>query len=136
MRVRSTASAKRPGSSRSPAQAASITPGVNSKRDRKQHNLARKQHREDAVGEQPRRVGSALLAHPRISRHESGIERAFGKNRAKMIGQPQRDEKSVGHRPRAEHAASMMSRRNPVTRETSVRPPTVRKPLITDALLD
>jgi hypothetical protein len=39
----------------------------------------------------------------RVGRHVGGIERAFGEQRAEMIGQPQRDEKSVGHRPGAKH---------------------------------
>ena len=76
---------------------------MNRSATRKQHNLAREQQREDAVGEQPRGIGAALLAHPRIGRHEGGIERAFGENRAEMVGQPQRDEKSIGDRPRAQH---------------------------------
>ena len=33
----------------------------------------------------------------RIGRHEGGVERALGKDRAKMIGQAQRHEEGVGH---------------------------------------
>src|SRR6187402_1062658 len=43
----------------------------------------------------------------RIGRHEGGVEGALGEDRAKMIGQPQRDEKSVrdraGAKNRGEH---------------------------------
>ena len=50
------------------------------------------------------RAGSrtALLADARIGRHEGGVERALGEDRAEMIGQAQRDEKRVGHRAGAE----------------------------------
>ena len=39
----------------------------------------------------------------RIGRNERGVEGALGENRAKMIGQAQRHEKCVRHRPRAEN---------------------------------
>ena len=61
-----------------------------------------KQQREDAVGEQLRRRLAALAMDMGIGRHEGGVEGAFGEDRAEMIGQPQRDEKRVGHGPRAE----------------------------------
>ena len=67
-----------------------------------QDDLRAKQQREDAVGEQPRR-GFALAVKMRVGRHERGVEGALGENRAKMIGQPQRHEKRVRHRPRAEN---------------------------------
>ena len=66
-------------------------------RDRQQHDLARQQQREDAVGEQPGALRAALLADAGIGRHEGGVEGALGENRAEMIGQPQRDKKGVGH---------------------------------------
>ena len=103
MRVSSTASAKRPGSSAKPGASSEITAGVKSERDREQHDLAREQQREDAVGEQLGRIGAALLADARIGRHEGGVERALGEDRAEMIGQPQRDEEGVGDRAGAEH---------------------------------
>ena len=71
-------------------------------RDREQHRLHDEQQREDAVGEQLRRVGAGLLADARIGGHEGGVERAFGEDRAEMIGQPQRHEEGVGDRARAE----------------------------------
>ena len=46
--------------------------------------------------------GAALVADARIGRHEGGIEGAFGKDGAKMIGQPERDEERVGDRAGAE----------------------------------
>ena len=48
-----------------------------------------------------------------IGRHERGVEGAFGEDRPEMIGQPQRDEKRVGHRTRAENR-----REHDVARET------------------
>ena len=48
----------------------------------------------------PARSAPALLADAGIGRHEGGIEGALGENGAEMIGQPQRDEKGVGHRAR------------------------------------
>ena len=104
MRVSSTASAKRPGSLAKPGASSAITAGVNSERNRQQHDLAGEQQREDAVGEQlapdQRRPS---LADARIGRHEGGVEGAFGEDRAEMIGQPQRDEEGIGDRPGAEH---------------------------------
>ena len=49
------------------------------------------------------RVGAALLADAGIGRHERRVERAFGEDRAEMIGQPQRHEEGVGDRSGAEH---------------------------------
>ena len=76
---------------------------MNSQSHRQQHDLARQQQREDAVGEQAGALGAALLADARIGRHEGGVERALGEDGAEMVGQPQRDEEGVGHRPGAEH---------------------------------
>ena len=39
----------------------------------------------------------------RIGRHERRIEGAFGEDRAEVIGQPQRHEKRVRHRPGPEY---------------------------------
>ena len=79
-----------------------------------------KQQGEDAVGEQLRRRLAALAMDMRIGRHERRVEGALGENRPEMIGQPQRHEKRVRHRPAPRIAASMMSRANPVSRESSV----------------
>ena len=67
-------------------------------RDGEQHGLHRNHQREDAVGEQLGRVRPVLGADARIGRHEGGVEGALGKDRAEMIGQPQRDEEGVGDR--------------------------------------
>ena len=102
MRVRSTASAKRPGSRAKPGASTSITAGVNSSANGQQHDLARQQQREDPVGEQPGARWPALLADARIGRHEGGVEGALGENGAEMVGQPEGDKKGVGHRTGAE----------------------------------
>ena len=70
--------------------------------DHQQNQLRGKQQREDAVGEQSRRCLAALAVDMGIGRHEGGVEGAFGEDRAKMIGQPQRHEERVRHRPGAE----------------------------------
>ena len=70
-------------------------------RHHQQHHLRGEQQREDAVGEHFCR-GFALAVNMRIGRHERGVERAFGKDRAEMIGQPQRHEERVRHRTGAE----------------------------------
>ena len=103
MRVSSTASEKRPGSLASPGASRPTTAGMNSKGEREQHDLGRQHQREDAVGEQAHRGNAVLLADARIGRHESGVEGAFGEDRAEMIGQPQRDEEGVRDRPGAQH---------------------------------
>ena len=64
--------------------------------------MREKQQREDAVGEQPRRRRAALTADMGIGRNECRIEGAFGEDGAKMIGQPQRHEERVRHRPGTE----------------------------------
>ena len=103
MRVSSTASAKRPGSSRKARRQHVDHRRREHQRHRQQHDLAREQQREDAVGEKSRARGAALLADAGIGRHEGGVEGAFGEDRAEMIGQAQRHEKGVGHRPGAQH---------------------------------
>ncbi len=60
-----------------------------------------------------RRCRAALSRHMGIGRDESGIERAFGENGAEVIGQPQRHEEGVGHRPGAKDR-----REHDVARET------------------
>ena len=80
-----------------------MTVGVKMSATASSTSWRREQQREDAVGEQPRRIGAALRADARIGRHEGRVERAFGEDRAEMIGQPQRDEEGVRHRPGAEH---------------------------------
>ena len=70
--------------------------------DHEQDHGDEKQQREDAVGEQSRRRRAALTADVGIGRHECGIEGAFGEDGAKMIGQPQRHEERVRHRPGTE----------------------------------
>ena len=65
--------------------------------------MHREQQGKDAVGKQPCRIGALLRADAGIGRHKGGIEGTLGKNRAEMIGQPQRHEEGVRDRPGAEH---------------------------------
>ncbi len=71
-------------------------------REREQHRFCGDQHGEDAVGEQARRVGAALVADPRIGRDERRVECALGEDGAEMVRQAQRDEERIGHRAGAE----------------------------------
>ncbi len=71
-------------------------------REREQHGLHGDQHGEDAVGEQARRVGAALVADSRIGGNERRVERALGEDGAEMVRQPQRDEEGIGDRAGAE----------------------------------
>ena len=82
--------------------------------------MRQKQQREDAVGEQPRRGLPALAMDMGIGRDEGGVESAFGKDRTKMVGQPQRTKNASATGPAPRIAASMMSRAKPVNRESSV----------------
>ena len=50
----------------------------------------------------PADVLATLAVDMGVGRHEGGIERALGKDRAEMIGQAKRHEKRVRHRTRAE----------------------------------
>ena len=68
-----------------------------------QNHLRQKQQREDAIGEQPRRDLAALAVDMGIGRHERGVERALGKDRPEMIGQPERHEKRIRDRAGAEN---------------------------------
>ena len=67
-------------------------------RERQQHDLRREQQREDAVAEYLGRVLPLLGANARIGGDERGVERAFGEDRAEMVGQAKGDEKGVGDR--------------------------------------
>ena len=78
-----------------------------------QHHLRQEQQREDAVGEQLRRSFALLTMDMRVSRHERGIERALGENRAEVIGQAEGDEERVRHGACAEDR-----RQHDVARET------------------
>ena len=114
MRVRSTASAKRSGSLRKARRQHVDHRRRENKRDRQQHDLARQQQRENAVGEQPGALRPALLANAGIGRHEGGIEGALGEDGAEMVGQPQRHEKGVGRgsgaEDRGQHDVARQSR--------------------------
>ena len=68
------------------------------KRHGEQQRLGGKQHREDAVGKQPRRGAAAFAANARIGRNEGGIEGALGEDGAKMIGQAQGDKERIRYR--------------------------------------
>ncbi len=72
-------------------------------RKRQQHNLDEQQARSDFVGEVVRLLLPILLQAARVSRNESGGERALGEDRAEMIGQPEGDEKRIRDRTRAKH---------------------------------
>ena len=81
----------------------SITPGVNSSATASSttwlaNSSVKMRSANSAAGST-----AVLLANARIGRHEGGVERAFGEDRAEMIGQPQRDEERVRDRARAEH---------------------------------
>ena len=102
IRVSEIASSPRAGSSLNPGARMAITSGMNNQATTSSIDLRGKQQREDAVGEQSGRR-FALAVQMRIGRHEGGVEGALGEDRAKMIGQPQRHEERVRHRPRAEN---------------------------------
>ena len=76
--------------------------GREQQRPAEQQDLAGQQQRQDTVGKQPGPLRPVLLADAGIGRHEGGVERALGENRAEMVGQAQRHEKGVGHRSRAQ----------------------------------
>ncbi len=103
MRVSVTASVETRRVIAKPGRQQPITAGVNSKRNREQHDLARQQHCKDAVAEQFCGIGPALLADARVGRHEGGRECALGKDRAEMVRQAERDEERIRDRSRAEH---------------------------------
>ena len=88
MRVSSTASAKCCGSREKPGASSSIACGVNSSASASSTSFGGEQQRENAIGEQLRRLGAAFAANARIGRNEGGVKRAFREDRAKMIGQP------------------------------------------------
>ena len=126
MRVSSTASAKRSAVLREAGRQHRDHRRREDERDREQHGLHDDQQREDAVGEQLRGIGAGLLADARIGRHEGGVERTLGEDRAEMIGQPHATKKASAIGPAPRMAASTMSRPKPVRRDSSVKPPTVK----------
>ena len=81
--------------------------------DHQQDGLHSEKQRENAIGEElgGRRI---LIIEMRISRNESGIERAFRKDRSEMIGETKCDEECVSNRARAkncgEHDVARKSR--------------------------
>ena len=98
-------------------------------RHRQQHDLARQQQRENAVGEQCGALRPALLADAGIGRNERGIEGAFGENGAEMVGQPQRHKEGIRRRSRAEDggehdvahkAGDAREQRQPADREDAI----------------
>ncbi len=103
MRVRSTASAKRPGSSAKPGASSAITAGVKASAIASSTTWLSSSSVNTRSRKQTRRVGTALLADARIGRHEGGVEGALREDRAEMIGQPQRHEERIGDRPGAQH---------------------------------
>ena len=120
---------------RSPAPAAEITAGVKisataSSTTCTMNSSVKMRSANSFDGSAPR-----LLADARIGRHEGGVERALGEDRAEMIGQPQRHEEGVGDGPAPRMAASTMSRAKPVMRDSSVKPPTVKMRPIIGALV-
>ena len=102
MRVSSIASAKRAGSSRKPGASSAITPGVKSSASASSTIWLASSSVKTRSANSFAGVGAVLRADARIGRHEGGVERTLGEDRAEMIGQPQRDEERVGDRPGAE----------------------------------
>jgi hypothetical protein len=77
--------------------------GREQQREREQRGLHGDQHGEDAIGEQARGVGAALVADARIGGNERRVERPFREDGAEMVRQPQRDEERIGDRAGAEN---------------------------------
>ena len=71
-------------------------------RKHEQQRLHDQEQREDAVSELPCGRIARAAAQMRIGRHECRVERAFGEDGPKMIGQPLRDHERVRQRPGAE----------------------------------
>ena len=69
-------------------------------------------------------------ADARIGRHEGGVERALGEDRAEMVGQPERHEERVGDRPGAEHRRQHDVAQKAGDAREQRKPPTVRMRLI------
>ena len=101
IRVSEIASSPRTGSAENPGARIAIDLRHEQPCDHQQHDLRAEQQGKNAVGEQLRRFFASAVQMG-IGRHERGVERAFGKDRAEVIGQPQRHEERVGHRSRAE----------------------------------
>ncbi len=102
MRVRSIASAKRSGSALKPGASTEITAGVNTSAIASSTTCTATISVKMRSANSLAGVRPVLGADARIGRHEGGVERAFGEDRAEMVGQPQRDEEGVGDRPRAQ----------------------------------
>ena len=69
-------------------------------RQQQQYDLGAEQQGKDTIGEQFR-GWFALPVKLGVGRHERGVEGAFRENRPEMVGQAQRHEKRVRHRPGA-----------------------------------
>ncbi len=67
----------------------------------KQHEIDGDQSRSDLVGEELGGGEPRLFERARVSRDEGRGERPFGEDGAEMVGEAERDEKGVGHGPRA-----------------------------------
>ena len=102
MRVSSIASVKPPGILVKARRQKPDDRGHERQRGHEQHQLHGQHQCEDPVGEQLGGFRAAGLADARIGRDKGGIEGALGKDGPEMVGQPQRHEKRIGHRPRAQ----------------------------------
>ena len=102
MRVSSTASANWFGSRENPGASTAITAGVNSSASASSTSWLANSSVKMRSPNNVCRLRSTLGANARVGRHEGGVESALGKNSAEMIWQPQRDQKCIRHRPRAE----------------------------------
>src|SRR6516225_6448707 len=67
-------------------------------RERQQNDLRGEKQRKNSIAELFRRARALFGANTRIGRNECRIEGTLGKNRAKMIWQPERNEECVRHR--------------------------------------
>ena len=103
MRVSSTASPKRSGSSPKPGASRRITAGVKASASASSTTWLASSRVKMRSPNSFAASDAALLADARIGRHERRRERALGEDRAEMIGQPERDEERIRDRPGAEH---------------------------------
>ena len=104
--------------------------GRERQREAKQNQLACQQQGEDPIAEHPCGVDAVLLADARVSGDESRIERSLGENSPELIGNRKATKKASAIGPAPKTAAIRISRKNPVRRDNSVSPPTVRMRLI------
>ena len=118
----------KPGASRS------ITAGVNSKATASSTIWLASSSVKMRSANSAAAFGPALLADAGIGRHEGGVEGAFGEDGAEMIGQPQRDEEGIGHRPGAEHRGQHDVADKAGDPRQQRQPPTVRMRSIIDDL--